>query len=118
MNKRGRPSLYSKELLVKTEDYIKNHKLYGDIVPTIKGLACHLHLSRETMQAWKRDKEKPEFSYMLGQLLDKQCRMLINGGLSGKFNIVICKLILAKHGYSLKKHRQNTSTFGLYKKDN
>ncbi len=105
----GRPTKYNPEILEKTKDYIKNFSKYGDIIPSIAGLACELELSRETLHTWSKEKGKEDFSDMLATLLSKQERTLLSGGLSGEMNSTISKLVLAKHNYSDKQETDITT---------
>lgn len=120
----GRPPKYDpKTILPKVRKYIdscedtfyevinrpgsrdKNTKFYIPTVqtkrkvnlPTLEGLAQELDITRETIYAWR--KKFPDFSYIIGKLLQKQAKMLLEAGLSGDYNSVIAKLMLTKHGY-------------------
>lgn len=95
----GRPTDYSEDTLVKTRDYIENHENYGDVVPSVAGLATELGIARSTVYEWAKDENKQEFSDMLDNILSTQERKLLGKGLSGEFNSTITKLMLAKHGY-------------------
>lgn len=68
-------------------------------VPSIEGLAFHLEINKDTIQVWRKEKGKEEFSVLISRLLEKQAEMLINNGLSGKYNPTIAKVLLTKHGY-------------------
>jgi hypothetical protein len=103
-----RPTLYCPEILDKTRDYLQNFEAYGDLMPSNAGLACHLGITRETVQAWRRDEEKAEFSYILAEIQATQERVLFNKGLGNVYNANICKLALGKHGYS-DKHETELS---------
>jgi len=96
----GRPTKYTKEILKKAKDYVENFEKYGDVIPTVEGLALLLKVHRDTIYEWK--KNHPEFSDMLEQLINQQTKILINAGLLGKVNVAIAKLLLAKQGYSEK----------------
>jgi len=96
----GRPTKYTKEILKKAKDYVENFRRYGDVIPTIEGLALLLKVHRDTIYEWK--KHYPEFSDTLEQLINQQTKILINAGLLGKVNVAIAKLLLAKQGYSEK----------------
>jgi hypothetical protein len=96
----GRNSLYTPELVEKAREYLTGYSSVGDLVPSIAGLACVLGITRETCYAWARDETKAEFSDILDQLMQRQERGLLNGGLGGEFNSSISKMMLTKHGYS------------------
>lgn len=99
----GRPTEYSEEILSQAQDYLENYKKLGDEIPSNAGLAVYLGLSRETIQAWRKEAEKKEFSYILAAIQVKQENVLLNKGLNGDFNSNITKLILGKHGYHEKR---------------
>mgnify|MGYP001591911622 CR=1 FL=1 len=104
----GRPTKYGPEVLEKIKDYLKNHKKYGDPVPTHSGLADELDISTVTLYEWAKDPKKAEFSNMLGRIKTRQERGLLAGGLEGDLNANITKLMLAKHGYHDKAEIENT----------
>jgi DNA-packaging protein gp3 len=79
------------------EDFKNGRRLVRCKIPTIKGLALHLGVNKDTVQAWKHD--HGEFSVLIERLLCKQCAALIHNGLVGYYNPVIAKALLAKHGY-------------------
>lgn len=116
----ARPSIYSEDILKLTETYIDEctsdyqvvRKPYIDNegkekekidikyevkLPTIEGLAYHLNIHKDTVYAWRKEKE--EFSYLIERLLAKQASQLVNKGLSGDYNSTIAKVLLTKHGY-------------------
>jgi hypothetical protein len=96
----GRPTKYTKEVLKKAKDYVENFRRYGDVIPTVEGLALLLRVHRDTIYELK--KNYPEFSDTIEQLINQQTKILINAGLLGKVNVAIAKLLLAKQGYSEK----------------
>ena len=101
-NKGGRPGKLDDAL-------IKNAKRYTqigfaeaeEVIPSVAGLACYLNISRSTVYEYKD--QNSEFSYILEEILSRQEKILINGGLSNSFNSTITKLLLTKHGYSDKQ---------------
>jgi len=105
----ARPTKYGKKILTDTQDYIENHAKYGDLVPSVAGLACHLEITKPTVYDWSKQEEKEEFSYMLANILIKQERMLLSGGLLSEMNPTIVKLMLSKHDYSDKVETDVTS---------
>jgi hypothetical protein len=104
----GRPTKYTDELLAEARAYISDFQEHGDLIPSLAGLACVVGLSRETINVWSN--EKPEFSDIVKDLLAKQERVLLNGGLSGAMNASITKLVLSKHNYSDKQEVQQDIT--------
>jgi len=109
----ARPTKYNDEVLEKAKTYIYNHEQYGDLVPSVVGLACVIDVSRSTLYKWAD--ENDEFSDILGRINEEQEKKLLSGGLGGDFNSNIVKLMLGKHGYSDK---QETTLKGGLKIDN
>lgn len=99
----GRPTSYSEEILEKARNYADNYKEHGDVVPSVAGLAVHLGISRETIYDWSSQESKKEFSDIVKGVMSRQELELMSGGLSGKFNPTIAKLMMTKHGYSDKQ---------------
>jgi len=106
----GRPSKLNKELIEKAKGYIAtcvdefkidmaNKKILsiGVHLPKAEGLAQYLGVSRDVLYRWA--KKNKEFFYILENLNQVQAERLIDGGLSGRYNSTIAKLVLAKHGY-------------------
>lgn len=108
----ARPTDYTPEIVEKARDYVLNHDHYGDVVPTIAGMACEIGVSRETLYAWSKDESKPEFSDIFMQVLEYQERKLVNGGLAGGFNPAVTKMMLTKHGYSDRQEIDHRSADG------
>ncbi len=112
----GRHTKYSPIVLKQTKEYVAGcideeaefHKTRGVAsdsyertirvnLPTLEGLAVHLKVHRDTIHAWSRTHKL--FSDELEHLKAEQARRLIAGGLSGTYNTVIAKLLLAStHG--------------------
>ncbi len=118
----ARPTIYSNEIIEKTKEYIdsainsyevgtrprvKDGKHQGEEeylqsilrIPTLEGLAFHLGIHKDTIQDWKSQEDKQEFSVLIDRLLQKQADCLISKGLSGEYNPTIAKVLLTKHGY-------------------
>jgi hypothetical protein len=108
----GRPSIYTPELVEKARSYLTSYQEMGDKVPSIAGLACVLGVTRETCRAWGNEPEKAEFSAILMELMQRQERALLNGGLGGDFNPSITKMMMTKHGYSDRVENDHTSSDG------
>jgi hypothetical protein len=108
----GRPTVYGPELLKMARGYLTSYKDMGDLVPSVAGLACVLGITRETCYAWARDPEKQIFSDILSELMQRQERELVNGGLGGNFNAPITKMMMTKHGYSDKLEQDHRSSDG------
>ena len=108
----GRPTKCTPELLEKTRDYIENYQHYGDLVPSIAGLAVEVGVRRETLHAWNGQEGKEEITNMLAEMLSIQERKLLSGGLGGDMNSNITKLMLCKHGYSDKQETALTGANG------
>lgn len=109
----GRPTDYSPETITKAKEYLdlcvdtEGDKLKVKI-PTIEWLARHLGMSKETVFQWEKEKGKEEFSDFLCDLRAEQAERLINNWLWGRYNPVITKLILSKHGYVEKTENKDT----------
>ena len=108
----GRPTKYSQEMVDKSYEYIEKYNSeYGDMIPSIEGLADALDINRSTIYDWDEQEEKEEFSHMLDRLVSTQKKVLVNNGLSGDFNSNITKLVLTKHGFSDKQ--ETTGSFNV-----
>lgn len=113
----GRPTIYNEEILTKVTEYIdsckdieedKENKISRKVnIPTIEGLAVYLHINKDTIYTWR--KEKKEFSELIEVLLDEQAKRLVNNGLAGTYNPTIAKVLLTKHGYTEKTETDITS---------
>lgn len=97
----GRPSELAESLIKAKEYLLGGWEKYGDIVPSVAGLACYLGKSREAMYEYSRISK--DFSDTLDNIKTIQENKLINKGLTGDFNSTITKLMLANHGYSDKQ---------------
>ena len=100
----ARPTKYTPAFLKIAEDYLVNYQeKYEDQIPSIAGLAVVSGIRRETLHVWAKEEGKEKFSNILGELLAKQEKILINNGLTGAFNSAITKLVLGKHDYHDKQ---------------
>lgn len=108
----GRPQIYSQEKVDTAWAYIKNYKMYGDLVPSNVGLARVLEISRSTVYVWGTDPEKPEFADILEEIQATQERELLSKGLDGSYNSNIVKLMLGKHGYKEQKDTSLSNSDG------
>lgn len=100
----GRPTKYNRDMVKQATHYTDNYRDYGDTIPSIASLTLVLGVHRDTIYQWVKDGDKPEFSDTVERLMAMQEVTLINGGLKGEFNSMICKLLLFRHGY----HDKNT----------
>jgi len=115
VNRVGRPSEYSTDILDKVVKYIEScvdeerevmnaDKLTTKLdvnLPTIEGLAVYLGISRDTIYDWET--KYSEFSDIIEILRAEQAKRLANKGLSGDYNPTIAKLMMMKHGYREKQ---------------
>lgn len=106
----GRPSELA-DCLVKAKEYLLgDYETFGDVVPSVAGLACYLGKSREAMYEYARNNK--DFSDTLESIKTMQENKLINKGLTGEFNATITKLMLSNHGYSEKQEIDHQSSDG------
>ena len=107
----GRPTKYNQQMIDKAIAYIEgDHLSQDDVIPSHPGLAQYLGVTRSTIYLWSET--HPEFSDILGKLMDRQCRMTLSGGISGVYNATIAKLVLGKHGYTDKVDNTLSSPSG------
>ena len=106
----GRPSELA-ECLIKAKEYLLgDYETFGDVVPSVAGLACYLGKHKSSMYEYA--KQNKEFSDTLEAIKTLQENRLINGGLTSSFNPTITKLMLANHGYSEKQSIDHQSSDG------
>lgn len=110
INKGGRPTKLTDELISKAEMYLTDYPSNGDIVPTVAGLSIYLDIAKSSI--YKYRDESARFSDTLERIESLQESKLVNGGLLGDFNATIAKLMLSNHGYSEKQVVDNTSSDG------
>ena len=93
----GRPSKYTPALLMKAYTYLSVYKQNDEVVPTIAGLAVFLGITKQTCFVWRDEPDKQQFSDLLDNLMDVQERELASGGLQGRYNGSITKMMMTKH---------------------
>ena len=110
INKGGRPTKLTDELIGKAEMYLTDYPSNGDIVPTVAGLSVYLDIAKSSIYKYRDESDR--FSDTLERIESLQESKLVNGGLIGDFNATIAKLMLSNHGYSEKQVVDNTSSDG------
>lgn len=95
----GRPSKYDDAVQKIAEDYCDNYTNYGDVVPTVVGLALAMDVATNTVYNWANE-DNPDFLRIFTRVEQLQHKGLVNGGLLGDFNPAIAKMMLTKHGYT------------------
>ncbi len=105
----GRPLELDQKVVAVANDYVKNYAKYGDVAPSVAGLAFRLSKDKTTLYRWVKENRSEDFNNAMRQISSAQERSLLNGGLSGEFNASITKLCLAtNHGYS-ENNQQDTA---------
>jgi len=116
----GQPTKYREEMVELAKQYLVDYKL-DEPVPTIEGLAMYLGekvkdkngekigLSRESVYTY--EKEHPEFFDITRIIRTLQGKELLTGGLLSKFNSIIARLMLAKHGYKESHEIKSSGNF-------
>ena len=107
----GRPSKYDDAVQKIAEDYCDNYTNYGDVVPTVVGLALAMDVATNTVYNWANE-DNPDFLRIFTRVEQLQHKGLVNGGLLGDFNPAIAKMMLTKHGYSDKQELAHTNPDG------
>lgn len=109
----GRPSKLTEEALEKAEHYVENFKEYGDVVPTVVGMALALGVSTVSVYKWAQSEDPNErFVNSFMKIDQLQHKGLVNGGLTGGFNPAVTKMMLTNHGYSDSRKIDHSSTDG------
>ena len=54
----ARPTKWNKQIEEKALAYIDDYQMYGDMIPSIEGMAEHLGLHRDTLYDWAKQKDK------------------------------------------------------------
>jgi len=104
----ARPTKYSTALLEKAQHYLDNYQEYGEVIPSAVGLALVLNIRRSTLYEWAKAEDKKAFTDILDNINKRQEQVLLNNGLSNKFNSNITKLVLGKHGYHDRPEQADT----------
>ena len=94
----ARPTDYTQELLDRADDYLNN---CPDVVHTVVGLCLHIGIAKSTCYRWIEEGNE-EFKDIVDEVIEKQEKKLIGGGLTNEYNASITKLMLTKHGYNDK----------------
>jgi hypothetical protein len=97
----GRPNELLDVLELAKKYALGDWQVFGDVIPSVAGLACYTGKRRSTMYDYASKND--EFSDILEAILALQENKLLNGSLAGNLNSTIAKLILTKHGYSDKQ---------------
>ena len=106
----GRPTEYNESVQEKADYYVYNWAELGENLPSRVGLCCYIGIAKSTSYEW--EKSYPDFSDSLKAIDALQEQVLLNNGVSGKFNPTITKLVLNNHGYHEKKEVDHKSTDG------
>lgn len=95
----GRPTKLTPELIKQAEEYLAETSVMGvhALLPTIEGLAIALDISTETLYDWER--KENEFSDIVKDVRKNQAQKIIQNVMVGRYNPMISKLLLSKHGY-------------------
>ena len=105
----GRPTKLNPELLSQAWEYVERTTQFSyQLLPTIEGLSLAMKVSRDTIYDWESNDVSNEFSDIVRQLRSAQAEKLIQLSLAGKYNPMISKLMLSKHGY-VEKTQQDTN---------
>lgn len=98
MAERGRPTVYSKELVDKAQEYLDNLP-EDEVIHSIEGLSLYIGLARSVVYEWLKRDDREDFKDIVNKILAKQGKTLINKGLDNKFNSRITTVLLSKHDY-------------------
>ena len=113
----ARPTKYNQEIVTKAQHYLDNYEKEGHKIPSQAGLALVLGLSRQTLKTWSQAEDKKEFLDILDRIHQKQECVLLDNGLTGKFNAAITKLVLGKHGYHDRPQQADTQVQIIINRD-
>lgn len=106
----GRKTKYNAELQANADTYITKLEELGHIIPSRVGLCCFLGIHKSTSIDWEQ--KYPAFSDTIKDIEALQEHLTLNGGLSGKLNPTITKLVLSNHGYHEKAQTDVVSSDG------
>ena len=101
----GRPTTYNDEVLASAFYYVEHFDEFeSEVVPTVVGMCRYINRGKTTVYNWIADKDplKDDFRDIVSALEESQHIHLANGGLGGKFNPMITKLMMGKFGYTDK----------------
>jgi hypothetical protein len=114
----GRPTRYNEAMQEAADKYLNEWlgglgKELGESIPSRVGLCVYLGISKSVSHMW--EERHPEFMDTLKGIETLQEQVSLNGGMIGKYNPTITKLVLANHGYHDKQQVDNTSSDGSMK---
>lgn len=96
----GRPTKLDADLIEKAREYVERTSEFSyQMLPTIEGLSLAMLVDRTTIYQWEKDDADEDFSNIVRQLRSAQAEKLIQMSLNGRYNPMISKLMLSKHGY-------------------
>jgi len=99
----GRPTTYNDEVLASAFYYVEHFDEFEDeVVPTVVGMCRYINRAKSTVYKWIGEEDKSDFSDIVKALEESQHIHLVNGGLGGRYNPMITKLMMGKHGYTDK----------------
>ena len=105
---KGRPTLLTEELVEKARGYLDTCIME---LPCKEGLAIYLGVAVSSLYLYAKEDSDigRDFSEVFDRIMAEQGKRLINGGLYGRFNSTITKLMLSKHGYVEKQETDLTT---------
>ena len=109
MSNFGAPTKLTPELIEIARAYVDEKDTMNpvEVLPTIERLSIMLDVHRDTLYEWEKDNK--DFSDILRKLRAAQADKLLQNSLIGRYNAVITKLMLSKHGYIEKSEQDLTS---------
>ncbi len=108
MAEKGRPTIYSEEILNKAKQYFEVLPV-DEVVHSIEGLADYLEIHRDTIYDWISQESKKDFSDIVNRILMRQGKTLINKTLKKEFEPRTSGMMLGKHGYTTKTETDITT---------